>query len=77
MNSTIELSIACDRLGEPFKHYWSFCVGAGRALTARSEGYTIGPSYVLQADVNPANIVALFEEAKSYLYCKFTQVMLD
>jgi xylan 1,4-beta-xylosidase len=31
MNSTIELSVACDRRGEPFKHFWSFCVGAGRA----------------------------------------------
>jgi len=30
------------------------------------EGYILGPSHVLQADVDPANIVALFEEAKSY-----------
>ena len=29
-------------------------------------GYILGPSHVLQADVSPANIVALFEEARSY-----------
>ena len=31
MNSAIELSVACERRGEPFKHFWNFCVGAGRA----------------------------------------------
>ena len=30
------------------------------------EGYILAPSHVLQADVKPASIVAMLEEAKKY-----------